>query len=82
MTTDMRTVEELKTEVAATHLPERSKEAFYQALGNQVLDIGIGYWSLVIGHWALGIGYWVQQMQDHCQNKRSLSIVKTSAASQ
>ena len=62
----MRTVEELKTEVAATHLPERSKEAFYQALGigyqalcDQVLDIGIGYWSLGIGHWSLGIGYWV-----------------------
>ena len=38
MTTDMRTVEELKAEVAATQLPERTKEVFYQVL--DTADVG------------------------------------------
>ena len=38
MTTDMRTVEELKAEVAATQLPERTKEGFYQVL--DTADVG------------------------------------------
>jgi len=38
MTTDMRTVEELKAEVAATQLPDKTKEVFYQVL--DTADIG------------------------------------------
>ena len=32
MTTGMRTIEELKAEVAATQLPQETKEVFYQVL--------------------------------------------------
>lgn len=38
MTTDMRTIEELKVEFAATQLPEQTKEVFYQVL--DTADVG------------------------------------------
>lgn len=38
MTTDMRTIEELKAEFAATQLPEQTKEVLYQVL--DTADVG------------------------------------------
>ena len=38
MTTDMRTIEELKVEFAATQLPEQTKEVLYQVL--DTADVG------------------------------------------